>query len=447
MKRRDFMKVLGSALGAVTLATSCGKSGGSTAETNVTPIPNGYRFFKVISSGAALPGGNTLSSIPGTVMLNDANEIHFYGMDQYNANGFYELLMDYGGSRPVAQPPRKVVREGDILNDKKEVSRINMGDVNNQGSFAAILQTNDNLPGLYLERQKRGFEPIAGYQTALPGGGGTFGGIFGDVDIHTNDDILLVSHYAPSGSAQGSQGLFYLSGGEVNQKGSVVASTGDSLPDSGGVLTGIGLVDMHDQGNYVMQAYGGLLQAPNPSSGAMDASAPSLLINGKVGSPASKTLKSSSPALTTSKRLAAMLGSFPYGEIKNGPRIGASNNAAFVVNQTADNSQQLYYSGKHVIATGDVSPLGATIVSLSAPVVGSNGLLYYQAVTNAGIELMIYNNVELKTVLSNGDNVDGSLLKNIFFGFMPDQVDSSGRIVLTGDFADGSTSLIIGLPI
>lgn len=448
MKRRDFMKVLGGALGAVTLTTSCGSSGGGTVQSTVTPIPNGYRFFKIISSGAALPGGNTLSGIPGTVMLNDAHEVHFYGLDQTTANGFYELRMDFGGSRPtVTQLPRKVVREGDVLKDKKEVSRINMGDVNNQGSFAAVLQTNDNLPGLYLERQKQGFEPVAGYQTALPGGGGTFGGIFGDVDIHSNDDILLVSHFAPGGSAQGRQGLFYLSGGEVNQRGSMVASTGDPIPESDGFLTGIGLVDMHDQGNYVMQAYGGdLLQVVNPSSGVINATAPSLLLSGKVGSASSKILHGSSSPLKVGKKLAALAGSFPVGEIKNGPRIGASNNPAFVINQT-DTSQQLYYSGKQVISSGDTSPLGAPIVSLSAPVVGSNGLLYYQAVTNNGIELMVYNGVELKTVLSNGDNVDGSALASFFFGFMTDQVDSSGRIVLTGDFADGSTSLIIGLPI
>jgi len=445
MKRRDFMKVLGGALGAVTLTSSCSDNGSGSA---VTPIPNGYRFFKIISSGAALPGGNTLSGIPGTVMLNDAQEVHFYGLDQTTANGFYELRMDFGGSRPtVTQPPRKVVREGDVLKDKKEVSRINMGDVNSQGSFAAILQTNDNLPGLYLERQKQGFEPVAGYQTALPGGGGTFGGIFGDVDIHTNDDILVVSHFAPGGSAQGRQGLFYLPGGEVNQQGAIVASTGDSIPDSDGFLTGIGLVDMHDQGHYVLQAYGGdLYQVVNPSTNVMNASSPSLLITGKVSSPSLKILQGSSSSLTLGKRLAAMAGSFPVGEIKNGPRIGASNNPAFVVNQS-DTAQQLYYSGKPVVATGTLTPLGATIVSLSAPVVGSNGLLYYQAVTNNGIELMVYNGVELKTILSNGDNVDGSSLASFFFGFMTDQVDSSGRIVLTGDFADGSTSLIIGLPI
>src|ERR1035437_4071892 len=195
LKRRDFIKVLGGVIGAVTLTTSCGSRGNNDTSA-VTPIPNGFRFFKIISSGAVLPGGNTLTGIPGTVMLNDANEVHFYGLDQTNANGFYELLMDYGGSRPTVTQTRKVVREGDVLNDKKEVSRINRGDINNQGSFAAILHTNDKLPGLYLERQKKGLEPIAGYQTTLPGGGGTFGGIFGDVDIHTNDNILVVAHYA-----------------------------------------------------------------------------------------------------------------------------------------------------------------------------------------------------------------------------------------------------------
>jgi len=89
-------------------------------------------------------------------MLNDLNEIYFYGSDQTEANGFYELRMDFSGSRPTLLQQRRVVREGDRLRDSKTVTQIQMADVNNRGSFAAILHTDDNLSGLYLEREKTG---------------------------------------------------------------------------------------------------------------------------------------------------------------------------------------------------------------------------------------------------------------------------------------------------
>lgn len=446
MRRRDFIKLMGGALGAVAL-TSCGNSGNSD-EAPIAPIPNGYTFYKVLSSGDALPGGNTLGAIPGTVMLNNANEVHFYGIDQTSTNGFYELLMDFNGSRPVVAQKRKVVREGDVLKDSKVVTQVNMADTNRHGSFAATVQADDKLTGLYLEREKQGLEPVAGFLTPLPGGGGKFGANFGDLDLHDNDDILIVSHFAPSDTIQGHQGLFHLPGGEVNQQGRIVTSTRDQIPGTDSSLTGIGLVDMHDNGNYVMQAYSNasqILQTANMSGANMNAIAPSMLMGGNVKNTFSRALKSSSPALKTLGK-SAFLADVPVGAIKYGPRIGASNNAAFVIHVN-DNHHVLHYNGKQIVEVGSVTPLGNVIASLSAPVVGSDGLLYYQASTDKGLELMVYNGPELRTILSKDDMVDGSVLRSFFHGFLPDQVDSCGRLVLTGDFEDGSTSIIIGIPI
>lgn len=94
------MKLMGGALGGVALA-SCGSR--SSDEAQIAPIPNGYAFYKVVSSGISLPGGHTLGAIPGAVMLNDRNEIYFYGMDETETNGYYELTIDYGGSRPKVE--------------------------------------------------------------------------------------------------------------------------------------------------------------------------------------------------------------------------------------------------------------------------------------------------------------------------------------------------------
>ncbi|MBU0970854.1 MAG: hypothetical protein KKC20_09420 [Proteobacteria bacterium] len=447
IKRRDFIKLMGGALGAVAL-TSC-RDSESSDEPPIAPIPNGYIFYKIISSEDNLPDGNILDAIPGTVMLNDANEVFFYGVDQTDTNGFYELLMDFNGSRPTVERKRKVIREGDVLKDAKVVSQIKVADTNGLGSFATTVLTDDNYTSLYLEREKQGLEPVAGFLTPLPGGGGKFGANFGDLDLHNNNDILIVSHYSPSDTIQGHQGLFYLPGGEINQQGRILTSTRDQIPGTDAYLAGIGLIDMHDNGNYIMQTYGfntsQLLQIGS-GSGSLDEMAPSMLMSGNASSPASMVMESVSPALPIIRTSASSMAVLPTGAVKYGPRIGASNNTAFVYDVN-DNHQVLHYKGKRVVEVGSLTPLGNVIVSFSAPVVGSDGLLYYQASTDNGLELMIYNGSELRTILATDDLVDGSVLKSFFHGFLPDQVDSSGRIVFTGDFEDGSTSIVIGIPI
>lgn len=446
--RRDFLKVLGGALGTVVLTSACG-GGGGTLPPGVAPIPNGYRFFRILSSGDALPGGDSLGGIPGSVSINNSNEIYFYGMDQQNINGYYELLMDYAGSQPGVVQMRKVVREGDTLNDSKEVTQINMSVMNDQASVAAVLQTSDKLSGLYLEREKKGFTPVAEFLSPLPGGGGTFGAAFGDVDIHTNDDILFVSHFSPSATAQSYQGLFYLPGGEVNQQGSILSSTRELIPGIDGTITGFGLVNLNAGGNYVTQSYGITAadqqqqMSSATSGGPLDSASKSLLIQGQVNSQASKSVRVASPNLTLAKTGAATPAS---GEIMFAPRIGPNNDLAYI-NNTSATQQILNYKGTNVFSSGSISPLGATIVSMSAPVVGADGLLYTQAVTDKGLELIVNNGAESRTILAKDDLLDGKPLQTFFFGFMPDQVDSSGRIVLTGDFADGTNSLIVGIPI
>lgn len=172
--------------------------------------------------------------------------------------------------------------------------------------------------------------------------------------------------------------------------------------------------------------------------------APSTLMGGNVKYPSSTILKSASPALSMDRTSALI--EVPIGEIKYGPRIGATNNPAAIINVT-DNHQVLLYNGKRIVEVGSRTPLDDVIVSFSAPVVGHDGLLYFQASTDAGLELMVSNGPALMTILARDDLVDDSVLKSFFHGFMPDQVDSSGRIVFTGDFEDGSTSIVIGIPI
>ena len=152
----------------------------------------------------------------------------------------------------------------------------------------------------------------------MPNDEGEFGSFFGDVDIHDNDDLLFVAHYAARGTVQGRQGLIHLPGGEVTEKGSVVISTADLIPEAGGSITGLGLADMHDNGNFVVQAYGmspemSAHQQDAAAAGRIDTAAASMLIGGKVKDPFSKSLRSIDSSIPVKKKIAARQG-FTYGK-------------------------------------------------------------------------------------------------------------------------------------
>ena len=142
--RRDFLKGLGGALGAVVLTSSCNSCGGGNRRSD-SSIPNGYQFYRVLTTGDPLPGGNTLFAMPGAVMINNRSEVFVYGLDQADKNGFYELLMDFDRTKPSVLRTRKVIREGDVLQDSKIVDQVTSGDVNDLGSFAAAAE-NDGRP-------------------------------------------------------------------------------------------------------------------------------------------------------------------------------------------------------------------------------------------------------------------------------------------------------------
>src|SRR4051812_23101457 len=113
--RRDFLSLVGVALGGVILtrgsAYGFDGSGGGGAGGGAASLPNGYRFFRILTvQGTANPVGR-IARLDGGVMINDHSEILFHARNTDGRYGVYELTMDYSGAAPAIAGMRTVVEE------------------------------------------------------------------------------------------------------------------------------------------------------------------------------------------------------------------------------------------------------------------------------------------------------------------------------------------------
>lgn len=450
MKRRDFLKGMGGALGGAILL-SCG-SGGSGSDSGGLPVPSGYKFYKLYNTGDTLPDGSAAGDFPGQVMINDHSEIIFHARDDSDdaVERVYELSMDYGGSKPSVESSRKIIGPGDVMNDGTEVGRVLIGSTNKLGYYATLAVSSQGIKSVYMERDKNGLDLVAKGLDSLPNKSGKFGAAFGDLELDDTNSIILVSYYTPEGGGQSAEGVFYLCGGEVNDAGKLLASSGELLPESSTTVGRIGLVDVgKEDGEYVAQIYCGITE-PEAKYKAMGRPH-SALIGGNYSDTRRKTrLLMASKALRLSKAGEA---TSLRGDVLYGPRIGGSKKVAQVVHTSPDHLN-LYFDGTLVASTGSISPSGWTIGSFSAPFVGTDGLLYYLIYSEDGDELCVYNGKISSTVLSIGDSLgdeNGPFVAQTDFAMVRNVVDSEGRLVFVATLVDSTESItksiVLGIPV
>lgn len=440
--RREFIKMAGLAFGGVILS-SCG----SSTRQSARPTPNGFLFYRLANVGDSLPGGVTITDLPGSVMISSVNTVFFHAKDSAGAMGCYELSVDYGGLSPVVTGIRKVVRDGDVLPDGQTVAKVSGGDINSGGSYASVLRLNNGSDtGLYLANPQSGMQKVVGYQDASPGVDGHIAQHMGDVDLHDNNDILFAAHFGNKQKGRPQVGLFHIPGGVVSSNSILVASSEDLVPSAGGIIKSFGLVDRNNGGNFVTQAVVQLntVTASKASTAVSQPVRATALLTGNVYKPGSRALLAASASMSVSKAAGSV-----SGEVIMGPRLGTSGNVAHVVH-TSDDDMTLYYENTRVISSGDISPRGNVIWSISPAVVGDDTLIYFSLFTNAGVELCIYNGHSVITVLGSGDimpNDNYNTMLRFIFGAMNAQVDAQGRIVLIGDYTNQTSAVVVGLPI
>ncbi|RYG38376.1 hypothetical protein EON81_03850 [bacterium] len=459
--RRDFLKLAGGALGGVMLGASvgCGGSGGSGGGGGVggplpgASLPNGYTFYRVFTPGGSNSLFPDLQFLSGGVMNNDAS-IVLHGTRTSGQNAAYSIQMDYSGDTPAVTDSAVLASEGDTQAGF-QISRLISVGINNGGSFGpsfgstvlavetlgtpyGTTASNAGTPLVLVNPYGGGFQKLVGHFDAAPGGG-NFGAHLGDVAIDENNNVLVSSDFSTT-TQQGivlSQGLFYLPNGQDPSTGQLLTQTAATGSTDSNLPSRFGRLDLDNSGNYVVQAF-----AADPS-GLRDAKGGALIRSGVMGGTVGRAGRA--PEL-----LAGTLGQrrgrdATTGNVYMGPRI--RNNVASVVTHTTDDAMTLAVGGTTLASTGGTTPNGNTIISVNPASVSTGGLVHYLVTHATGVELIVSNGTDQKTILNYDDNIQGTPVKGIVHGFHSHQSDSAGRIVFVGEFADGTQSVIVGVPV
>ena len=465
IKRRDFMKLLGAAVGGVMLPNCDGvfSSGGGSGSS----LPNGYELSRVFSLGSSLPDGTSglditqasrssrsVQFLSGGVMMNDRSEIIFHCLDNNEVAGWYALTMDYTSfSSPRAVAITKLVRQGDDLPDNTTVSSVGNAATNANGTFVTLVGNSDNLPGVYRKVTGSGtFERAAGFGDAVPEANGTFGGNISHLSMDSQDNLLLTGHYADQDTGRPYDALYYLHGGTVNENGRILLRSDSLVPDADDIICGIGIPCLHQGGYYVVQAHAShtassTVEDAGRSDGSM-AAYPTFLLKGRVDDVLDRQLLAGSTSLKVSSRARATA-QFEDGNLIMGPRVGTGGLTAYVVHKD-NGGQVLYFDGSAVASTGTRRDDGYLVQTISAPVISSGGELFFMLGTDHGMELWACADGNSYRILSagvSGDYINGQKVNALVHGTHTQQTDSQGRICFLAEFEDQTTALVIGTPV
>lgn len=451
LNRRKFIKLMGGSVGGVILSTSFfGCVGGGSSPSN---IPNGYRFYRLKSPGETVgePARNlTIKSFRGTAHFSGNGIITFDAFDADKRAGIFQLGVDLDAPNPEVYWGRTALMTGETLADGRTVGSFKSMDVNSAGSIAVdIVATTPSGQrithfgsGLYLDVQQQGFEPVFIYGQRFLNESVSSAGILGDIDLHEDNEILVAGNFNPVGDDRmPGQGVLYLPGASVDSATMLIAS-GDFVPSASHSMESIGLLDMHDNGNYVIQGQA----RPLSQSGAnITGESPGhpLMLTGNVNT-SEHLLLGAAPELGSGDIIAPGF----YG-----PRMSPSGEAYGLTWDEAAEKMQLYYGNQPVIGTGDITAAGESVLLMSTGSVGSDGALYYTVTSvdsadNVVQDLVVFNGTDHSVLLSRGAVLTdgGAPVDTIYFGTTTKQVDAQGRLVLYCTFTDGTSALVIGLP-
>jgi hypothetical protein len=452
--RRRFLKQVGGiAVGTIALGACSDEQNtnlGTPATATASPLPSRYRFIPLIPGSGApgLPGDFELSPL---VMLNNSGMLLLYGVtgERY---GLFAFDLDLGADQPAPrEPARTILLTGTELADGRRVDSIDTVDLNDHGSIALVLGTDGEIstdrlalmgPGVYLSRERTAFEPLVRFGDPLPDSNGRFGGVFGDLALRNEDNLLLSAMYAARDQERLTaddtvfSGLFHLPSSRLEGARGIVSST-TLLRGTERSISGFGLVDMAESGEYAAQVFA---SRPDVALGA-------LMGNEPDPSAASYVIGSSVRAARGTINLygAGAVPSRPAGEVYFGPRVTSDGRRALVEHH-ADGQATLYLGGVVVARTGSASPLGNPIRGLSAPVTGPDGLLFYLLSLESGFEICVTNGKDTATILATGQPVGDRRIVTATLGYHSDQADNEARLAFYAEFDDGSNAVVVGIP-
>ncbi|RYG46954.1 hypothetical protein EON79_08720 [bacterium] len=445
--RRDFIKIAAASLGGTLLtgaSVGCGGGGigsiggnggnGLNTHVGVGVMPNGYRFYRVFTPGGGSGLGDVVKLTGG--VMNNTSTILFYAEKSSGAAGIFQISMDYSAETPrIIDVPSVLMEQGQMLSDSVQVEKINSAALNDLGESSACAVVAFAKNDLSVEPRLRGtpavwqadgadFERIVSLGSPTPVGG-KFGANLGDVSINDDGDILLVASYSQD-TDQGihlAQGLFQLRNGQSDSGvllGTTGGMTGGGTGGANSTPSKFGICDFDNRGNYVAQTF------YNDSATVRSGGVTARITGGSRG-----------------RNLQAV--SANVGNTYFGPRVDGGTHTSVI--HLNDTQHALYYNGNELTRTGGQSPQGRLIHAVGPGSV-SNDVTHFLVMVDNGMELVVSNGSAQKTILKYGDLVANSdkQIRGIVHGFHADQADADGRIVLVGEFEDGSQSVVVGIP-
>ncbi len=443
-RRRDFLKLLAGSMGGLFLSSCAGGPIGPAGMGSFSGGPNGFQFIPLFSTGQTLPDGRILESLPGGALINDVGHILFYGQTTAGM-GLYELLPDFEAiarnGRSQLLSARKVVVTGDTLPNGAVALGVGTVAGNDHGHYALVARTDRQSRDLLFLPRDGSLEVVAGHRTHVSEDGVHLGGNFVDIDLTDRNDLLLVDHYSSHDRVQSHQGLFVLPGMSL-EGARLLQSTGTFLPDAEGTIGTLGLVDHNESGDFLAQVSGqGHGQASPDPRGTLPAQG---LLRGNIHDQQSRRLLVAPPSFRVAPRAARETAT---GSMIFGPRLAdETDHTTFIVHES-ENHQVLYFHDQPIIRVGDLSPGGRVIRGFVPGVLSPHGELHLILVTDIGHELVQYSSGAPLLLLNRGDRIDGRLINAIIFGFHLDQVDRLGRLIFVTEFTDGSSAVVLGLPV
>jgi hypothetical protein len=393
--------------------------------------------------GESVDGGFSIDSFYGSAHVLPNGTITFDARDGSDKGGIFQLDVDFSGYKPVIDSERTILKKGDTLADGRVVDKVSAFDMNDSGSVAAVISS-ENVKdhvgsGVYASVNNSGMIPVVVGKDAFPNYSCFSSSSFGDIDIHDNDDILVSASYTPTdGRSTSGQGLFHLPSASLASC-NLVNSTGEIIPGTDHLVTSFGLIDMHDDGNYVVQGSSEAISTKGRIPSA-DETCDSVLISSNVNK------SRESRVVSATKAISAEISN--VGSVNYGPRVDGKGNELSIVNHD-DGSESLQLNGNTILETGDRLIGRTSILNFGPGAVGEDGVIYYTMITDEEecISLVAYNGHRHEVLLSRGDILsDGGLVENIIFGTTTGHVDSYGRLSFLCEFGDGSASLVVGIP-
>ncbi len=471
MERRDLLKLLGASLGGASLA-ACAKD--TAAPTDplaavLPPLPANFAFYPLQRTGGGLPGGGTLAQFRLDVTATDRNGAYCTGIEASGALGLYHVEVDYSTARPGTLGASRFLRTGDSLGGRTLLG-IHNYDANRAGDVAAIVSFADASAAtggpaitkeVWLNRWGSGSWVRLLYDGFVTPDGHTLTGLFDDIDVHTGCDILVTAWYRNKNEiaakraqlndpeypddTKTQQAIFHLTGGDPAT--TRVELRDDQLQATDGGVAAIGLIDMHDNGNYALQAFPGRLR-----NGAGAAAPGALLVQGRVGAGGRAAVPLTAPAGGSANPLFSLLGG-PSGDAYFGPRVAPNGTVAYLL-QGAGTATDLYYGGARIVGAGDVVPGFSRrempyyqVAAVNPPVFGNESEAYFVVESPMGVFLCATNgHVTFSYYPWVIFPQEKPLATSIALGHVSDSVDSAGRLYLFTMLDDGTTTLSVAIP-